>query len=229
MQKKMYNTDKFINGLNNICTRQNDSDSDSDSDSNNAIEMVIRDIDKHAQNISYNMLCEYYRDRLDAIVDIPYSMRCSYAMSGKVNGLLGVIAMPYMFAIVHVIDEALHRLLRMFFLKREEFESMYINTEWWKKSEAIIQYIISHGIEGTTLDILINKGKQPAIEKIPVNDECLISYEQITNLYVECTGPIPHCYDIDEYSKYATIDEGAYICPYDKTYEMNVQCFVVPK
>ncbi len=80
-------------------------------------------------------------------------------------------------------------------------------------------------------DIRINLrsgGKTPAIEKTPFNTECLISLEPITDAYVECTGDIAHCFKVDAYAEYASKSSKSHICPYDKTYKMNTQRFIMP-
>ncbi len=229
----MYNVAKFISGYTNICNAmQNENPS-----SENAMEMMVREIIHLSRLISRHAVSTFYRKCLDVLNAMMVTVRededgtisdIYEYISKDVCNFIGAPSIPYIFACIEISGVVINY-PRIFLNKRNEFSCFYIDAEWWKESEAIIQYVIERGDDVyDNIDILKQGGKQPAIEKIPSNNECLISYEQITNSYVECTGPIPHCYDIDEYSKYATINQNAHVCPYDKTYEMNVQCFVVP-
>ncbi len=210
----MYNLNKIISGYRKLSAS-------SINDEFDTMGARVYNMIQTSRPITMQMITEYYVGRMQAfqLKNMHATILCLVSqdrydfMSNEVSDIVGDQALLYTFA---CIEQDIYNFLYICFSKRKEFNAAYSETEWWKKSEEIVQY-------------LCKIGDDPIIEKTPGNDECLIGFEPILDEYVECTGPVPHCFDVKAYDKYkVTVSSNNVICPYDRTYKMNSQRFTVP-
>ncbi len=229
----MSNISKLISGYHKLDA----SSSELDGCNDDIVGVKVLKIIRLSHHITEEMVAEYYHRCIDMLemkinhaavlfdpINDDYINYINY-ISNEISAIVDVQVLPYIFACVDGdgLDEHTKiRFVETYLSRRETFNALYhiamVENGWWKETEDIIQYICKFGDD----DIVI--------EKTPTNSECLISFETITGDFVECTGPVPHCFDAEVYTKYKAITPNATnVCPYDKTYEINRQRFTIEK